>query len=476
MTRLALLASLLLPATVGRADDAVRTKAEAALKAWAVPGAAVVVVHGDRTLFAGGVGVRVLGKPDPVTADTVFPLASCTKAVTATLIAKLADDRVLSWDAPVRRYLPAFHLSDPAADAAATLRDLLCHRSGVAGNDLLWYRAPWDLDETIRRAGKLPPAGPFRGSYQYSSIMIAAAGRAAAARAGKPWDQLVRENLTGPLGMTGVRFTTTDVPAAVRAGGHTTGKGGKPEPCDWYETREPNPAGSVCLTAKDLEQWLKFQLAGGPIVAPTHAPHTVVPFAGNVARMNPDTNLMTYALGWVVFDYRGHLVVGHGGHIDGFKSLVTLFPKDGLAIGVLSNRFETRMNQALTNSIADSLLGLPAKDWDAVLGKVVEDEAAEAAAAMAERNKARRADVKPAFPLDRYAGAYAHDAYGEGKVVVEKGGLVWEWSSFRCPMEPWQGEQFRITTGVFADRVVEFRTAVSGPQAIRFEGVVFDRK
>jgi CubicO group peptidase (beta-lactamase class C family) len=360
---------------------------------------------------------------------------------------------------------------------------MLSHRTGMAGNDLLWYRAPWSLDETFRRAAKLPAAAPFRSSYQYSSIMVSAAGRAAAARAGKPWEQLVREKISGPLGMTGVVFTTKEIPArAKRAGGHTTGKGGTIEPCAWYETTEPNPAGSICLTAKDLEKWLKFQLGEGkPLLsaaalAETHAPITVVPITADTAKLNPDTNLMCYALGWAVYDYRGHLAVGHGGHIDGFKALVTLFPKDGLAIGVLSNRFETRMNQALSNNLADTLLGLPAKDWDAILGKVVRGEEAEKAATRAARAKQRQQDVKPAFPLDRYAGDYVHPAYGTGTVRVEKGRLVWLWSSFRCELEPWQAEQFRITNGPFEDQLVEFRTKITGPAAVRFQTVVFERK
>src|SRR5262245_43495267 len=130
LRRLALIAWLL-SASIGRADDPTRARAEPALQASEVPGVVVVVVNGERSVFVGGVGVRVLGKPDQVTDDTVFPFASCTKAMTATLIANLADEQVLSWDDPVRKHLPNFHLSDPTADAAVTLRDLMCHRTGV---------------------------------------------------------------------------------------------------------------------------------------------------------------------------------------------------------------------------------------------------------------------------------------------------------------------------------------------------------
>jgi len=116
-----------------------------ALTAWQVPGVAVVVVRGGETVHLKGYGTKRHGVDDPITADTLFPLASCTKAFTSTLLAILADEGKLKWDDPVRLHLPAFHLTDPHADALVTLRDLLSHRTGVPGHDLIWYRAPWTL-------------------------------------------------------------------------------------------------------------------------------------------------------------------------------------------------------------------------------------------------------------------------------------------------------------------------------------------
>src|SRR5215213_309027 len=166
------------PVAVGPAaiDKLVRES----LDRWGVPGVAVVVVRGGEVAHLKGYGTKRAGAAEPVTPDTVFPLASCTKAFTTTLMAVLADDGKLGWDDPVRKHLPTFHLSDPHADALLTLRDLVTHRTGIAGHDLLWYRAPWGLDEVLTRAGKLPLEGQFRGSYHYSSIPVMAAGRAAA--------------------------------------------------------------------------------------------------------------------------------------------------------------------------------------------------------------------------------------------------------------------------------------------------------
>jgi CubicO group peptidase (beta-lactamase class C family) len=125
-------------------------------------------------------------------------LASCTKAVTAALVAKLADEGKLAFDDPVRRHLPVFHLSDPNADALVALKDLLTHRTGVNGHDLLWYRSKLRSDEIITCIGKLPLNEPFRGAYQYSTLMYMAAGKAAANANGTTWEDAVRVKLFEP--------------------------------------------------------------------------------------------------------------------------------------------------------------------------------------------------------------------------------------------------------------------------------------
>src|SRR4029078_6493007 len=131
---------------------------------------AVVVVRGDDTLLLKGFGVRELGGSQKITPETIFPLASCSKALPTTLLAMLVDDGAMNWDDPVRKHFPGFKLADPNADALLTVRDLLCHRSGIGSHELLWYRAPWGIDETLKRAQALPLSYPFRSGFEYSSI------------------------------------------------------------------------------------------------------------------------------------------------------------------------------------------------------------------------------------------------------------------------------------------------------------------
>jgi CubicO group peptidase (beta-lactamase class C family) len=491
MRRLLVLAALLVPRTLVAAEPdpaAARKLAADALKAWDVPGAVVVVVRSDDTLLLEGFGVRAVGEPAKVTPDTLFPLASCTKAFTTTLLAMLADDGVIGWDDPVRKHLPTFKLPDPHVDALLTVRDLLCHRSGMGGHDLLWYHAPWDIDEVVRRAQLLPLEYPFRGGFQYSSIPVLVAGRAIEKRTGRKWEQLVRERICEPLGMKGVALSSKEIPGdAERASGHRLGKAGKVESMAMGELREPNPSGSVFATGRDLAAWLKFHLANGrgpdgarlvsiKNLDETKTPHTVVRREGLVKVLNPDTVQVSRGLGWIVSDHRGKKVVLHGGMYDGFRVQVTLLPDEKLGIAVLCNLHDTRFNAALTNSLIDLYAGLPAKDWNSYFRKVEDDRAAAWKAAIEARNKARDPDRKPSLEPAGYAGEYEHPAYGTATVRVEKDKLILKWSSFACPLEHFEGDDFRVVEGFFEDRIIPFAIRDGKAMELKLAEQQFQRK
>ncbi|HEY1381284.1 MAG TPA: serine hydrolase domain-containing protein, partial [Gemmataceae bacterium] len=335
--------------------------AEEAMRTWDVPGLAVVIVSPDRVMWLKGYGRRDVAADRPVTPDTVFPLASCSKAFTATLTAMLADDGKLTWDDPVRKHLPDFHLADPLADAGVTLRDLLAHRTGLGNHDFLWYHAPWPLAEAVRRTCRMPLEKPFRTAFQYQSAMYAAAGFAVARAGGDSWEALVRRRIFEPLGMASARCTTpTGEQVPDLATPYRAGPDGRLRPTPWYVQNEPNPAGSIHASARDLAAWLRFQIGGGTVngrrlvsaaaLAETHAPQIVLRMTDAIRAANPDTVQMSYGLGWVIQDYRGHLLVSHGGVIDGFRTHITLMPREGYALALLSNRHQTRLNLALSNT------------------------------------------------------------------------------------------------------------------------------
>jgi len=427
------------------------------MRAWEVPGVAVVIVRGEELLYLKGHGVRERGRDEPVTADMVFPLASCSKAFTTALMAQLVDSGVLRWDDPVRKHLPYFHLSDPNADALVRLRDLVSHRTGVAPHDLLWYRAPWKQEEMIRRAAKLPLSKPFRTTMQYQSVMFTAAGLAAASAASKPWEELVKEKLFTPLGMKTASTSTAEaLKNPDHSSGHKKESDGKVRVVPWYINPEPNPAGSINTSARDLAAWLQFQLAEGEFhgerlvsseqMRATHSPETIIRLEGRVAAENPDTQQMSYGMGWVIQDYRGEMLISHAGIIDGFRVHITMVPKQKLGLAILANLHATRMNLSLSNQIVDHLLKLPPRDWDDLYQKLADDDELTEKLALRRLELDRRPNTKPSLALAKYVGAYEHPAYGTAHIKLQDGKLLWEWSGFRYPLEHYHFDTFRMAT------------------------------
>lgn len=467
-------------------DKKIDAEIDRALEQWQAPGAAVAIVNGDKILYLRGRGVRARGKPDRITADTVFPLASCSKAFTTTLMAMLADEGKLGWDDPVRKHLKDFHLSDPLADGDVRLRDLVSHRTGVAGHDLLWYRAPWNQDEMIRRVGKLPLSQPFRTAMQYQSIMFMAAGHASANAAGKPWHELIEQRIFKPLEMKSATLRTPDAFKQIdRAAAHSKGKDGI-EVIPWYELREPNPAGSINASARDLSAWLQFHLNEGlngenrlvsaDNLTVTHSPQTIIDMKGANQEQHPFTHQMSYGMAWVIQDYRGELLVSHAGLIDGFRAHLTLLPKRKLGLAILCNMNQTRLNLALSNQLVDMLLDAPAKDWNDHYRKIFEAEefAAKVQKAQIERNRKR--GTTPSLALETYEGTYEEPAYGTAKVHLEKGELVLEWSSFRCKLEHFQNDVFRALDEHLGRTPIEFHIHDKQVAAMTAIGMKFTRK
>jgi CubicO group peptidase (beta-lactamase class C family) len=450
-------------------DEVVRT----ALKQWQVPGVAVVIVHNNEVVYLKGFGVRELGKKEPVTAETLFPLSSCTKAFTTLAMAMLVDEGKMTWDDPVRNHLPSFRLADPLANEQVTLRDLLCHRTGVSGHDLLWYRAPWGVDEQIRRIGLVKPNRSFRAAFQYQNIMVAAAGQAVAAAAGESWEKFVKKQIFTPLEMKTASCTTTEATkSANRTSGHHWGNSGKLEVVPWLTFESGNAALSINASVTDLVPWLRFQLGDGSWgnerlvsernLAETHMPQFVLRLEGQARREQPCTMQMSYAMGWVVQDYRGHKLISHAGNIDGVRAHITLAPDDSLGLAILSNLQETRMNLALSNALVDQMLGLESRDWNAHYLAYVQEVRAEALARQRRLVASRAPRTQPSRELAAYTGVYEEPAYGTAEIIVEKDALLLKWSSFRAPLEHFHYDTFTALDDDLGRPQIVFSLAADG--------------
>lgn len=433
------------PAAAAQTPDLVRLDAaiEQARKDWNVPGMAVAIVSDGKVVLARGYGVRELGKPDVVDADTLFAIASNTKAFTATAISMLADEGKLSLDDRVVSHLPSFQLYDPYVTQDIRVRDLLSHRSGLGtfSGDLLWYGTPYSRQEVIRRAQYLKQAGPFRSRYGYQNIMFVAAGEVVAAVSGRSWDTFVKERIFDPLGMTRTISTFADVKQAVNIATPHAGTYAPLRPYPWYSWDACGPAASIVSSANDMAKWIAAHLAGGmagekrlvsdaaqrtmwtPHVAFATDPNPAVPAASVAGSMRMPVRFRGYGLGFSVSDYRRRFVAEHGGAADGMFSHLTLVPEEKLGFVILTNS-DTGLSSALSYVILDAYLGGDGRDWSRLFLERAKRGLAQKQQERERVEKARLPGASPSLPLNQYAGKYVSTLYGDAVVSIQSGSLV----------------------------------------------------
>ncbi|HEX4932817.1 MAG TPA: serine hydrolase, partial [Gemmatimonadaceae bacterium] len=330
------------------------------------------------------------------------------------------------------RHLPWFQLHDPWVTREITLRDAMSHRSGLGRRgDPLWYGTPYSRDEILRRVRHLVPNTSFRTEFGYQNIMFLAAGQVIAAVAGRSWDDVVRERIFSPLGMSS---SSTSVKALAGAGNvaspHNLGADdAAPTPIPYRDIDNIAPAGSINSNVQDMARWMRFVLGGGRFdgrqllkattLAQLTAPHTISQRVVNDS-LNPSRHFAMYGLGIGLSDLHGVKVLQHTGGIDGMLSFVAMVPERQLGIVVLTNTSgHNALYAALGQRILESFLGGAGRDVSAL----ALDEAIRAERAAAERARARVAQrvvgSRPSLPLADYAGTYRHEMYGDVTVALE---------------------------------------------------------
>lgn len=424
------------------------------LEEWKIPGAAIAIVQNDRVVYVQGYGTKDVNGSDKITPDTLFQIASTSKAFTATSLAMLASDGKLTFDDRVRDHLDYFRLDDTCADANVTLRDIVSHRTGLSRHDELWDNSPFTREDVVRRIGKIALAKPFRTTYQYQNIMFIAAGEVVAHVSGMSWDDFVRTRIFEPLRMT--RTFTTDAQWNADAN-HATGhkyawKTGVVEEQKPIDTTTIGAGGAIKSSARDMANWLRFQLADGAFegkqlldaeqLAETKTPNTVLRMSALSRERNPETNVMSYAMGWNVQDYRGELLVSHSGSLNGFRTHVDLLPKQKAGFVLMINVGRGVALIGLRNAFADMLTGKPTRDWNAIYLASERKEDEKTAKDREERLAKRTPNTTPTLALDAYAGEYKNDAYGTATINVVNDKLVLQWSRMSIPLDHFQYDAF----------------------------------
>lgn len=437
-------------------------------KTFDVPGIAVAIVKDGEVVLAKGYGVRGLESGRPVDADTLFAIASNTKAFTAAALSMLEDEGKLKKDDRVVDHLPWFQMADPYITRELRIRDLLAHRSGLslgAGDLLYWPTTSYSNREVAERLRHVPIKGGFRDRYAYDNILFGVAQLVVEQASGMPYEQFLQARIFAPLGMTATRYNSDRLQAGDKvATGYAKADFKDLQPAPRMTWANVAGAGGLYSSVNDLSKWVRVQLDGGVIsgegeqakrlfgeqrqremwsmVTPIPVSKPSVP---ELAAAMP--NFLGYGEGWMLSDYRGHKLVWHTGGWPGMVSRITLVPDRKIGVIVLTNAEVGAAFNAVTMRALDDQLGAPRTDWLDAYAKALKKSQGDADADWKKHVAARNAKSKPSLPLAAYAGIYRDAWYGDVSVAMEQGKPVMRFTrtaDLVGDLQHWQHDTFIV--------------------------------
>lgn len=421
---------------------------DSALAAWHVVGAGVGIIVDGQIVYAKGHGFRDRDKQLPATTQTLFAIGSSSKAFTVFALGTLVDQGRIAWDTPVVDYLPWFRMYDPEVTRRLSVRDLVTHRSGLPRHDLVWYNnRSASREDLVRRLRYLPPNKDLRETFQYNNLMFVTAGYLVGALEGSSWEDAIRSLVFQPLGMTGSDFSVGE---AQRAADYSLPYEVRNDTIRQLPFRDINlvgPAGSINSSVDDMLKWVRMQLSDGTVdgkrviqaatLRDMHSPHMPIGLSDQ-----KEFGAQDYGMGWFLTSYRGHYRVSHGGNIDGFSALVTLYPQDGVGLVVLTNQNGSALPNLITLHASDRIFGPPLRDWNGEALARRNAGAAEQRQAEQKKQSVRVLNTKPSHPLADYVGDYVDPGYGTLAVGLDSGHLVATFNGIRTSLEHWHYDVF----------------------------------
>jgi CubicO group peptidase (beta-lactamase class C family) len=337
-----------------------------------IPGMSLVIVKDGEIIYMKGLGYKDFENKIAVTPDTEFAIGSATKAFTALSVLMSVDEGKVNLDDSPKKYLPYFKMYDPETDKNMTVRDLMCHSSGLNRTDLAMITGKLNRQELIQVAGEAKPMAKLREKFFYQNIMFAAAGEITAQVQKTTYEKFVPERIFKPLGMTN---STMTIPELEKTKDYSLGYEYN---FDTKETRKlpfrpidaTNPAGSINSSARDMAKWITFVMNGGEAGG-----KRLISEKSYGEWLKPQMNVIpngkvAYGFGWFLQDWNGLKVVQHGGNIDGFNSMVAMIPEKKLGFVMLTNVSASSLGGELMPLIWENILGNPNKPQTVATGEL----------------------------------------------------------------------------------------------------------
>ncbi len=408
----------------------------AGMKDWKVPGLAAVVVKDGKVVFKKTYGVKDIDTKEPVDEDTLFNMASTTKALIAISLGILVDQGKINWEDKVVNHFASFKLSDSYITADARVKDLLSHNLGIGNADLLWVINNLTTAEIINKFQYAEKKYPLRGGFQYQNIMYVVAGELIESVSGQHWTRFVGENILKPLGMTRTQTKSKNIK---KMGNYVT-----PHVNDFEDgvvkvgytfTDQMGAAGMIWSSLNDISKYLIFLVNDGVNQSETllkpetfqylFKPHSLLT-DGTVYPTNvltkPKWN--TYGLGWFQQDYRDSKLDFHTGSISGLVAIAGVMREHDMAVYVFANLDHAELRHAIMYKAIDLFaFNDNSRDWHQEVFDLYSGFKEKAIALLNKRNEDRVLDTETSLSLEQYAGSYQNEMLGEIEINVNDGQL-----------------------------------------------------
>ncbi|MDR3597052.1 serine hydrolase [Clostridium sp.] len=423
------------------------------MKEWNIPGMAVGIIKDGEIIYSGGLGLRDVNKNLETTEDTLFAIGSASKAFTTLAIGILVDEGKLDLDTPIKQYMPNFELSNKYAEEHLTLRDMLCHRSGLPRHDLLWYNnSSLSRKELVEKIKYLEFSKDFRETWQYNNLMYATAGYLIELVSGITWEEFVKIKILEPLGMNNTNFSVEVSKKSTDYSQPYAQKGKDINQINFRKMDSIGPAGSINSNLTDMLKWVNLHLNKGMVnrkqiisektIGELHSPQIpcqLIPLKFD------ELQFSSYGLGWFIEAYRGRKHVNHGGNIDGFCSYTSFLPDDNIGIVILTNLNNPVCAMPIAYYIYDKLLGY---DYTAFYKKL-QNEGEKMLKAMESDNEAGRNSKKeeliPSHSLEEYVGIYENPGYGSLKIEINDNSLKLTYNNMKFTLTHKCYDNFNMT-------------------------------
>ena len=411
------------------------------LTAFNVPGIAVAIVKDGKIVLAKGYGVKSIESKEKVDANTLFGIASNSKAFTSAALAILVDEGKVNWDDKVVKYLPNFKMYSDYVTQEFTIRDLLTHRSGLglgAGDLMIWPDGSnFTAQDIVQNLQYLKPVSAFRTKYDYDNLLYIVAGEVIHKVSGKSWCDFVEERIMKPLEMKNSAASYIRLKDSTNIIAPHVPINGKLKVIRRYQNQLFDAAAGIYSSVNDLSKWAVMQMNNGKYGPENKSLfsekehdemwqlQTIIP---TKTRAPYFTHFNGYGLGWFLSDVKGYKQVTHTGGLEGIVTQTTYIPELQLAIIVLTNQQSGAAFNAITNTIKDSYLGIASEDYvssysnRAKANEETADKTTDAVWAQVAKNKKDKIKVD----FKKIVGTYKDNWFGNVVISERKGKLYFQ--------------------------------------------------